>query len=185
MTGTIGDYTFEELQQVRIGAMMGMEDQPLCTFEQVCQLYTKYPGIVILVDLKPNEDVEGTVKPVMEIVKKYGLEERVMYNSLDGHITKWLKDNTDFVIMGPPEGDRWGVNQTPGLDGTYATLDSVCVPSWELTLDGCNYLKSIGKIVISAPVADEESAKRCLETGVEIALADNPVHLLKMLGRMK
>lgn len=185
LTGMVRDYTRDELRQVRIGAKMGMPDQELCTFEDFCRLYTRYPGIIVDVDLKPYCGVQETIQPVMEIIRKYGFEERVIFNSIDGEITRYLHENTDCVIVGPPEGWPHGVNQVPGLDGTYATLDAVCVPTKDLTQEGCDYLKSIGKIVISAPVADEEGASLCLKYGVQIPLSDNPVHLLRMTGRLK
>ena len=43
LAGNITGFTREELRQVRIGAKLGMEDQPLATLEEFCQLYNKSP----------------------------------------------------------------------------------------------------------------------------------------------
>jgi len=184
LTGSVTDYTYEELQQVRIGALLGMEDQPLCTLEDLCKLLLDYPDIVLDVDLKPGSGVDGTIKPVMAVLEKYGYQDRIIFNSLDGEITKYLKDNTDYIIVGPPAGFPWGVNQIPGVDGTYATLDAICQPTEDLSVEVCDELRRLNKIVISAPMADEAAAKKALECGVEVALCDDPTHLLKLMGRL-
>lgn len=184
LAGNITGFTREELRQVRIGAKLGMEDQPMATLEEFCQLYNKYPDIVVNVDLKPGSGVEGTVKPVMEILEKYGYMDRIFFNSLDGNITKHLHDNTEYLVVGPPEGFAWGVNQVPGPEGTYATLDAVCIPTSELSMEAAEELRRLGKIVVSAPMADEAAAQKALEVGVEICVCDDPRPMLKLMGRL-
>lgn len=184
LAGNITGYTREELRQVRIGAKLGMDDQPLATLEEFCQLYSNYPDIIVNVDLKPGSGVEGTVKPVMEILEKYGFTDRIFFNSLDGNITKYLHDNTEYLVVGPPEGFFGGVNQVPGPEGTYATLDAVCIPTSELSMEAAEELRRLGKIVVSAPMADEAAAQKALEVGVEICVCDDPRPMLKLMGRM-
>lgn len=183
LKGHIGDYTREELRQVRIGSKLGMEDQPLATLEEFLQAFQKYPNIVLNVDLKPDENIEGLVLPVLKMLRDYGYEDRIIINSLDGNITKYLHENYDYIVVGPPEGYS-KYNQIPGLDGTYATLDALCMPTWDLTVENCSYIRSIHKILLTAPVCDEAGAQRCLDCGVEIAMCDDPRPLLKLMGRM-
>ncbi len=185
LTGSVTQYTRDELRQVRIGSKLGMEDQPIATLEEVCQLYCQYPDIVIDVDLKPGSGVDKTIKPVMEILAKYDFLERVIFNSIDGDITRYLHENTDFVVVGPPPMCySFCVNQIPGKDGTYRTLDAVCVPTEMLTVEVANELRNLHKIVVSAPMRGENAVELAVKCGVEIALCDDPRPYLRHMGRL-
>lgn len=184
LAGSVTQYSREALRQVRIGAKMGMDDQPIATLEEFCQLYMHYPEIIVDVDLKPGSGVDGTYGPVMDILQRYGFLDRVIFNSVDGEITRYLRENTDFLIVGPPMHYSSGVNQVPGVDGTYRTLDAVCVPTEMLTVEVAEELRSLRKIVVSAPMRGEAAADLALKCGVEIALCDDPRPLLKRLSRL-
>lgn len=184
LTGSVQDYCCQTLRRVMIGAKLGMAEAPIATLEEFCALYSRYPHIAVDVDLKPGCAVEATVKPVMKVLRAYGFENRCIFNSLDGEITRYLHDHTDFITVGPPNGFPGNVNHTPGENGTYATLHAVCVPTQELTLENAQPLRAMGKILVSAPIADEAAAKRALDCGVIIALCDDPRPMLKLLGRL-
>ncbi len=119
LAGGIRNHTREQLRQVRIGAKLGMEDAPLATLEEFCDLYARYPQIAVNVDLKPGCGVDVTIDPVLRILEAQGFLERCIFNSLDGEITRYLHDHTDFITVGPPTGFPGNVNHIPGADGTY------------------------------------------------------------------
>ncbi|MDO4546785.1 MAG: glycerophosphodiester phosphodiesterase [Clostridia bacterium] len=184
LTGSVQDYTHEQLAKVQIGRKIGMEDAPVATLEEFCKLYSRYPDIAVDIDLKPGCGVDATIRPVMEILYAYGFEDRCIFNSLDGEITRYLHSNTGFLTVGPPNDFPGNVNHIPGINGTYATLDAVCMPTKLLNRENADALREMGKIVVSAPVPDEAAAKHALDCGVIIALCDDPRPMLKLLGRL-
>ena len=114
----------------------------------------------------------------------YGFENRCIFNSLDGEITRYLHDHSDYLTVGPPNGFPGNVNHAPGANGTYATLNAVCMPMEQLNFKNAEALRAMGKILASAPIAGEAAAKRALDCGVIIALCDDPRPMLKLLGRL-
>jgi len=179
LTGTIADYTYEELKQVRIGSKIGMEDQPLATLEEFCQKFLEYPDMIINVDMNKAELPD--IPPVMEILEKYGYLDRVVFNSVNGDIIRYYKENSDYFLVGPPDGFYYVRNHYPGIQNEY---DSVNVPVNLLTPEVADVIRSRGQEPMSCCIMNEEEAKLSIECGCTIALCDDPTVMLKMLGRM-
>ncbi len=157
LAGGIRNHTREQLRQVRIGAKLGMEDAPLATLEEFCDLYARYPQIAVNVDLKPGCGVDVTIAPVLRILEAQGFLERCIFNSLDGEITRYLHDHTDFITVGRRRASP-ATSTTSRADGTYATLDAVCMPVNDLTRENADTRAPSGKS--SSPRPSPTSARQ-------------------------
>lgn len=179
LTGTIADYTYEELKQVRIGAKMGMEDQPLATLEEFCQAFLKYPDIIINVDMNKAELPD--IAPTMAVLEKYGYEERIVFNSVNGDIIRYYKDNSDYYLVGPPDGFWYVRNLYPGIENDYHSIN---VPMNDLSPEVAKVIHDRGQTVMSCCLMTKKDAEISMECGCEIALCDDPRPMLKLMGRL-
>lgn len=73
-TGCIGDYTFDELQSIRV-KNNGFEDK-IIKFEDFLKFFG-FCDLTFAVELKQF----GTAKPVADMIRKYGLEKKVVITS--------------------------------------------------------------------------------------------------------
>ncbi|MGI6695318.1 MAG: glycerophosphodiester phosphodiesterase [Christensenellales bacterium] len=174
---SVMDYTCQKLTEIQIGENLGFQPENIITLEDLLILYQNWPDILLNIDLK-SAPVEVIVAPVLAMVNKHGYENRCIFNSLNGDVTKHLKAYTDFFTVGPPNNFPGNVNHVNGVDGTYATLDGVCVPTMTLTHEIADYYRSINKVLLCAPVEDEEKAKLSLDCGVQIIMCDDPRFLI-------
>ena len=84
-TGLVKDYTFEELRKLDAGTIKGGRYGfcPVPSFEEYCEWASQY-GFVTNVEIKTGvyyyEDIE---EKTLEIIKKYHLEDRVMFSSFN------------------------------------------------------------------------------------------------------
>ncbi len=92
--GPVRDYTYEELKQFNAAKGFGhiTDFEPIPTFEEYCRWAAAYPvttNIEIKTDHYPYEQIE---EKAVELVKRYGLEERVVFSSFNhGSLTKVKK----------------------------------------------------------------------------------------------
>lgn len=185
LKGHVRDHTLAQLQAIPFGPMLNppMPATQIPTLEALLELYQKHPDILLNVDLKPGCGVARTVKPVLEVLERYGYLDRCIFNSIDGEITRHLHEHTDFLVVGPPIDYPGSVNHISGEGGTITTLDAVCIPTETLTPEIVDYYRSLNKIIVSAPVADEAGTRRAIDCGVEIIMSDDPRHYLRLTAQ--
>lgn len=179
LTGKPSDYTYEELKQVRIGAKLGMEDQPLATLDEFCQAFLAYPDIVINVDM--NKAEPSYIPIVMEILERYGFLDRCVFNSTNGAIIKYYHDNTNHFLVGPPDGYPHIIN---AYDEQMQNYHSINLPVKYLTSHYVDIVRSRNQIVMSCGLRTDEHAELSMHYGCEIALCDDPTVMLRRVGRM-
>lgn len=180
LTGRVEDYTYEELKQVRIGAKLGMEDQPLITLEEFCQKFLEYPDMIINVDLKQIDNMDH-IFAVIDMLEKYGYLHRCVFNSENGKVSRYFHENTDYFLIGPPDDYPYAINQYPGIE---LDIDAPCVPPRLLTEELAEKVHKRGKILISCCIKDEATVDLSIQRGCRIALCDDPRPMLKRAGRL-
>lgn len=99
--GLLADYTLAELQKFNMAAKSALAVHPeqICTFEEICVLVQKYPELMINIDMK---DDDGTIaNKVADIVERFGYQERVVFNGLNGKGLAAMYDRGYFVEASP------------------------------------------------------------------------------------
>ena len=101
-TGLVKDYTFEELRKLDAGTIKGGRYGfcPVPSFEEYCEWASQY-GFVTNVEIKTGvyyyEDIE---EKTLEIIKKYHLEDRVMFSSFNHLSLERLKELAPDIPRG-------------------------------------------------------------------------------------
>ena len=101
-TGLVKDYTFEELRKLDAGTIKGGRYGfcPVPSFEEYCEWASQY-GFVTNVEIKTGvyyyEDIE---EKTLEIIKKYHLEDRIMFSSFNHLSLERLKELAPDIPRG-------------------------------------------------------------------------------------
>lgn len=99
--GLVADYTLEELRRFNMAAKSDLAVHPeqICTFEEICVLLQKYPELMLNIDMKEDD---GTIAAkVAALVERFGLQERVIFNGLNGKGLAAMSDRGFFVEASP------------------------------------------------------------------------------------
>ena len=101
-TGLVKDYTFEELRKLDAGTIKGGRYGfcPVPSFEEYCEWASQY-GFMTNVEIKTGvyyyEHIE---EKTLEIIKKYHLEDRVMFSSFNHLSLERLKELAPDIPRG-------------------------------------------------------------------------------------
>lgn len=101
-TGLVKDYTFEELRKLDAGTIKGGRYGfcPIPSFEEYCEWAGQY-GFVTNVEIKTGvyyyEDIE---EKTLELIRKYHLEDRVMFSSFNHLSLERMKELAPDIPRG-------------------------------------------------------------------------------------
>lgn len=149
------------------------------TLEELLQLCAqKRPDIILGVEIK--EYTEETVDLSVALLKKYGFFDRCYFYAFNGRIIKYIKTRYNGCTMGYPDFQMGEFDAD-----TYDYYSEIGL--------GMNIVKSeilqvylAKKMPIHMFCADTtEDAALCIDKGASLITANDPVPLLKYLGRLE
>ena len=149
------------------------------TLRELCELVQrKRPGMSLGVEIK--EYTEETVDISVAILKEYGLFDNAYFYAFDGPTIKYLKTKYNGRTMGYPDFQMGRFDHSEG----YKYYEEIGL--------GMNIVRSeVFPIFASKGLpmhlycADTEADVRlCIEKGADLITANDPVPLLKVLGRL-
>lgn len=137
----------------------------------------KRPDIKLGVEIK--EYTEETVDLSIALLKKYGFFENCYFYAFNGRIIKYIKSKYDGRTMGYPdfqmgefEADTYSYYKEIGLN--MRIVKSEILPIY----------MAKGMPVHMYCADTEEDVKLCIEKGADLITANDPVPLMKVLGRL-
>ena len=149
------------------------------TLRELCELVQrKRPGMSLGVEIK--EYTEETVDISVAILKEYGLFDNAYFYAFDGPTIKYLKTKYNGRTMGYPDFQMGRFDHSEG----YEYYEEIGL--------GMNIVRSeVFPIFASKGLpmhlycADTEADVRlCIEKGADLITANDPVPLMKVLGRL-
>lgn len=84
-TGMVKDYTLEELQKLNAGVLYPQvcDMEPIPSFDEYCE-WAAQTDLITNIELKTGEYYyEGLEEKMAEIIRKYGLEDKVLFSSFN------------------------------------------------------------------------------------------------------
>ena len=146
------------------------------TLEELLKLCTaKRPDILLGVEIK--EYTEETVDLTVALLKKYNVFERCYFYAFNGRIIRYIKETYNGRTMGYPD---FQMKEFCGYDHYVEIGLSMNIVKSEILPI---YLDK--KLPIHMFCADTaEDVKLCIEKGADLITANDPVPLMKVLGRL-
>lgn len=149
------------------------------TLRELCELVQrKRPGMPLGVEIK--EYTEETVDISVATLKEYGLFDNAYFYAFDGPTIKYLKTKYNGRTMGYPDFQMGRFDHSEG----YRYYEEIGLSMNIVRSEVFPIFASKG-LPMHLYCADTEADVRlCIEKGADLITANDPVPLMKVLGRM-
>jgi glycerophosphoryl diester phosphodiesterase len=137
----------------------------------------KRPNLILGVEFK--EYTEENVDLSVELLKKYGFFDRCYFYAFNGRIIKYIKTRYNGRTMGYPD-----FQMTEFEEDTYRYYDEIGL-GMQLAKSELLPFYQAKKLPIHMYCADTaENVEYCLDHGASLITANDPVPVMKRLGRL-
>ena len=178
------DLTLQEAKQLnaaytqKFGDQFVNEQPEVPTFEELLQ-YVKETKPSMLLGVEIKEYTEETVDLAVALLKKYGFFEQCWFYAFDANTIRYIKEKYNGRTMGYPDfqmrnfkPDSYSFYEEMGLN--IGIVKSEILPI---------YLAK-GMPIHMYCADTEEDVRFCIEKGADLITANDPVPLLKVLGKL-
>lgn len=171
--------TLDACYQAKFGDKYKGKGIGIPTLEELLVLCkSKRPDIKLGVEIK--EFTEKTVDLAIQLLKKYGFFENCYFYAFNGRIIKYIKTAYDGRTMGYPDFQM--KDNEPDAYSYYVELGL----SLNVVRSEVFPIYKAKNLPMHMYCADnEEDVRMCIEKGAELITANDPVPLLRVLGRLK
>ena len=135
------------------------------------------PDILFGVEIK--EYTEENVDLTVELLKKYGVFERCWFYAFNGRIIRYIKEKYNGRTMGYPD-----VQMKEFTPGTYSYYEDIGLSMNFVKSELCDFYAKKGFPMHMYCADNEEDVRLCIERGADLITANDPVPLMKVLGRI-
>ena len=177
------DMTLEEVKQLEPAYTEKFEDKfvgkgvTVPTLEELLILCKeKRPDMILGVEIK--EYTEENVDLTVALLKKYGFFDRCYFYAFNGRIIKYLKTKYNGRTMGYPDFQMGEFESD-----TYDYYDEIGVCMSLVKSELCDYYMAKGLPAHLFCADTEEDVEICIKKGAALITANDPVPLMKRLGR--
>ena len=180
----VRDMTLEEVKQLdacykeKFGDLYKDKEVKIPTLEEVLQLARKKrPDILFGVEIK--EYTEETVDLTVELLKKYGIFEKCWFYAFNARIIKYIKTKYNGRTMGYPD-----VQMKDHFKELYEYYDEIGLSMSFVRSELLPFYLAKGFPVHMYCADTEEDVDLCLKNGPSLITANDPIPLMKKLGRI-
>lgn len=162
----IKDLTYEEISKMDIGSYFSPDfaGERIPTLESVLQ--EAKGKIKLNIELKPMKDNDPLPVEVVDLIRKYNMEDEVVITSLDYNMLQQVKEDDPRLKVG--YNIVAAIGNIGELNVDFVSVESsLAKPNLIYTMHG------MGKEVYAWTVNDEEEAQRMLAIGVDNIITDN------------
>lgn len=171
----VEESTYEQLQTITLS-----NGEKIPTLEQYLQLGKKLDGLQLILEIKPHKRIineDRLVAQIVEMVRRYGLENRTDYISFSMNICKELRKCAPYSRVVYLRGDVSPADLKEigltGLDYSYKALSDN--PEW---ISEAKKLKLTTNVWT---VNDTVEMERYIRFGIDFITTDNPLELKALL----
>ena len=179
------DLTLEEVKKLDAGFAKKFGDKyvgkgiTIPTLEEILILVKdKNPNLMLGVEIK--EYTEENVDITIALLKKYGVFEQCWFYAFNGRIIKYIKEKYNGRTMGYP--DMQMKEWSPEI---YNYYEEIGLSMGFVKSELCDFYIKKGYPVHMYCADNEADVNLCIEKGASLITANNPIPLLKVLGRIK
>lgn len=178
-TGRVGDYTLAELKRLDAGGWFGkpFEGLRIPTLEELCDLLTDWPDVLLNVEIKPAADAVEAADRAIETLKRYGYLSRCVFTSFDANVLAHIHDTHRLKTQGfPAESMRTLLS---GPEETYAKMWAVALRMDQVAPERVQAFRQAGLQTWCYCPDTEQDVRRALECGIYVMTCNNPFPALK------
>ncbi|MEK4298238.1 glycerophosphodiester phosphodiesterase family protein [Oceanobacillus sp. FSL W8-0428] len=186
-TGSVGDYTLEEIQQLDAGSWFGPEfsGERIPTFEEIIDAYRGKIGL--LIELKSPELYPGMEEKVAEALIERNMHkpnnEKIIIQSFNHESVQQSKALLQNIPHGVLAGTAWA-NVTDEQLAQFATYADFFNPNMNIVTDELvDRVHNSGMKVYSYTVRTQEQADNLFERNVDGIITDFPEYVYKHPGK--
>ena len=179
------DMTFEEIKTLEPAYVGKFGDQfvgqgiTVPTLRELCELVQrKRPGMPLGVEIK--EYTEETVDISVAILKEFGLFDNAYFYAFDGPTIKYLKTKYNGRTMGYPDFQMGRFDHSEG----YKYYEEIGLSMNIVRSEVFPIFASKGFPMHLYCADTEADVRLCIEKGADLITANDPVPLMKVLGRI-
>ncbi len=148
------------------------------TLEETLQLAKeKRPDILLGVEIK--EFTRETVDITVALLKKYGFFEKSYFYAFHAPTIQYIKEKYNGRTMGYPD-----FHMREFTEGSYSYYDEIGLSMAVVKSEVLPIFMKKGLPVHMYCADNEADVKLCIEKGADLITANDPVPLMKVLGRM-
>ena len=136
------------------------------------------PDLILGVEIK--EYTEENVDITVELLKKYGFFDRCYFYAFNGRIIKYLKTKYNGRTMGYPD-----FQMQEFAEDTYANYCEIGLAMNIVKSEVFPIFADKGMPMHMYCADNEKDVKLCIERGADLITANDPVPLMKYLGRIE
>lgn len=180
----IRDMSFEELRtlepayEAKFGDQFKGKGIKIPTLEELLELCkAKRPDMILGVEIK--EYTEENVDLTVALLKKYGFFDRCYFYAFNARIIKYLKTKYNGRTMGYPDFQmgEW-------VPGSYEYYDEIGLSMSFVKSEILPIYQAKGMPIHMYCADNDADVELCIEKGADLITANDPVPLMKRLGRI-
>lgn len=186
-TGSVGDYTLEEIQQLDAGSWFGQEfaGEQIPTFEEIIDTYRGKIGL--LIELKSPELYPGVEEKVAEALIERNMHKpnnkKIIIQSFNHESVQQSKELLQNIPHGVLAGTAWA-NVTDEQLAQFATYADFFNPNMNIVTDELvDRVHNSGMKVYSYTVRTQEQADNLFERNVDGIITDFPEYVYRHPGK--
>ncbi|SDE56353.1 glycerophosphoryl diester phosphodiesterase [Paenibacillus sp. UNCCL117] len=124
-SGRVGDFTLAELRELDAGGWFGkpFEGLKIPTLEELCELLSAYPDVLLNVEVKPSPDAKAVVDSAVAMLERFGYLPRCVFTCFDAEVLAYMHDAHGLKTQGFPGELMSGY--TDGPEGTISKMWAV------------------------------------------------------------
>ena len=180
----VRDLTLSEVKQLsasyeaKFGEAFAGQDVRIPTLEELLiRRSEKRPDIMLGVEIK--EYTEETVDLTVELLKKYGVFDRCFFYAFHAATIKYLKTRYNARTMGYPD-----FQMREFQPDSYSYYEELGLNMGLVKSELCDFYMAKGFLTHMYCADTEEDVRLCIEKGAGLITANDPVPLMKVLGRI-
>ena len=180
----VRDMTLDELKQLdacyeaKFGEQFKGQGITVPTLEEtLAAAAQKRPDVLFGVEIK--EYTEECVDLTVALLKKYGVFERCWFYAFNARIIKYLKERYSARTMGYPD-----VQMQEFAPDSYSYYDDIGLSMNFVRSELCPFYIAKGMPVHMYCADNETDVRLCIERDAALITANDPVALMKILGRI-
>ena len=182
--GELRNMTFEEVRKLepafksKFGDKFVGQGIKVPTLEETLKLCAeKRPDFILGVEIK--EYTEETVDITVELLKKYGFFDNCYFYAFNGRIIKYIKTRYNGRTMGYPDFQMGEFEPD-----TYSYYDEIGLSMKILKSEVAPIYLEKGLPIHMYCADNEEDVDFCISKGAALITANDPIPLMKRLGRL-